>query len=41
MMHRKAWAIALRDLYARLFRKHPHYTHLTRWVDLEEELMNL
>jgi len=38
---RKNWAIMLSGLYAGLFRKHPHHNTLTRWVDLEEELMNL
>ena len=37
----KTWTIMLAGLYAGLFRKHPHHTTLTRWVDLEEELMNL
>jgi hypothetical protein len=39
--NRRNWTIMLSGLYAQLFRRFPTPSHLTRWADLEEELMNL
>jgi hypothetical protein len=35
------WTIMLAGLYAELFRRFPTPAHLTRWVDLEEELSEI
>jgi len=37
----KTWTIMLAGLYAQLFRRFPAPATLTRWADLEEELMQL
>ena len=41
MKNRRNYTIMLAGLYAQLFRRFPTPATLTRWADLEEEVVNL